>query len=57
MFASVPLPDRSGSNGGRDSDNTGWLRPDTVTDFSGSEDPNAFTNMQPYIVLYYCKLE
>ena len=53
---SVQVPRKVGSHGGRDDDNVGWVLPDTMTAFSGSEDQDAFTNMQPYIVLYYCKL-
>lgn len=56
-ITSVDVPDKVGSHGGRDSDNVGWVLPNTMTDFSGSEDQDALNNMQPYIVLYYCKLE
>jgi hypothetical protein len=56
-ISSVDVPRAYGSEGGRDSDNVGWVRPSTVTDFSGLEDQETFTNMQPYIVLHYCKLE
>lgn len=54
---SVEIPGNWGSHGGWDDDNDGWVRPDTMTQFSGSEGPAPFTNMQPYIVFYYCKLE
>lgn len=56
-ISSVDVPRAYGSEGGRDSDNVGWVRPSSVTDFSGPEDQETFTNMQPYIVLHYCKLE
>lgn len=52
---SVNVPAKVGSKGGWDDNNFGWVRPDTMTESSGLEVPNPLDNMQPYVVLSYCK--
>ena len=52
--SAVEVPGGLGLAGHVDADNAGWTLP-RRTDPVGSEPNKPFTNMQPYIALYYCK--
>ena len=52
---SVEVPGMLGANG-MDPDNVGWAI-ESMTDAVGPDEQKDFTNLQPYLALYYCRLD